>query len=129
MSSEISEEALLSDSLDVFILDNYVPRITYFKIDSISIFETLRLYFCININYILIVLIRGLRTADYEEIKDNKSIKNTKLTLWDIAAIIFTLIYAYSFVKNGGSIIGAYFQDVRKATVGESNFLSFHIHF
>ena len=29
MSSEISEEALLSDSLDVFILDNYESALKY----------------------------------------------------------------------------------------------------
>lgn len=99
----------------MFILDDYVPRVTFFTIDYDTILETLYLYFNINsILYLLIYLFKGPKSYNFSEKFVNK-LKNVnkKLNIWDICAILMCGYFVYLHLKNGLSFMTTNIRDLR----------------
>lgn len=98
----------------IYVLDGYVPRITYFLINQITVFKTLLLYFNIYTVLILIIMLTGgVHTLKINESKlNNKTL--VSFDLFDLVALVLTAYFYYLNFRNGFSIFGQFFQDLRQ---------------
>ncbi len=99
----------------IYVLDGYVPRISYFFIDYSTVFKTLLLYF--NIYTVLLLTIMftgGVHSLKYDESKFKNKKTLISFDLFDLIAFVLTAYFYYLNFRNGFSIFGQFFQDLRQ---------------
>lgn len=91
----------------MFIIDDYKPRVDFFRIDYDTIYRTLKLYLNINIIYIILdLLLNGPASKDFNKsISNYCSNVNYKIEIWDIVALFCSIYFLYLNFRNGFSIL------------------------
>lgn len=107
----------------MFIIDGYKPRVDFFKIDYNTIFETLKLYLNINIVLGIIMIIKKDNTIINCSPQIEKYCKkiDSKITIWDIIAILCSIYFIYLNFRNGFSIFNTNNRILRTMISSEFN--------